>query len=252
MSKNKKERWELGNLEMSHPLQALNPKQKLYIEAVRNNPTVITLGTAGTGKTFIAASIAAEMLIRHRINKIILTRPMVAVGKSAGLLPGTLDEKLEPWFRPLIDVLVDKMGQPAYDCHRKNGNIEFSSFEQMQGRSFHDAFIILDEAQNCTPFELKMFLTRLGENTKTVIDGDIRQTCLKEASGLKTVVEMVNRYKLPLPMFEFNVDEIVRSDQCAMWIGAFEAMEDNLPRLQKSIVSRIQAMLESERQTRAA
>lgn len=222
--KDKQQRWKEKDLIKSKPVLPMNDRQKEYITAIYRNPTVVCLGPAGTGKTYCAASIAAELYLRGTITKIILTRPLIPVGKTAGLLPGTLDEKLEPWFRPITEVLLEKLGEGRYDVARKKLDIEFAPFEQMQGRSFKDAFIMLDEAQNSSPFELKMFLTRLGENTKTVIDGDILQCSLKEGSGLKVLLSMMENQQLPVPLIEFGLDDIVRSGQCRMWIEAFHKM----------------------------
>jgi phosphate starvation-inducible PhoH-like protein len=219
--KTKQDRWKEQQLEKSKPVLPLNDKQKEYIQAIYRSPTVFCLGPAGTGKTYCAAAIAAELYIRGTISKIILTRPMIPVGKSAGLLPGSLDEKLEPWFRPITEVLLEKLGEGKYEIARKNHDIEFAPFEQMQGRSFKNAFIILDEAQNSSPFELKMFLTRLGEGTKTIVDGDVAQCSLKEGSGLRVVLNMIANQLLPVPVIEFCLDDIVRSGQCRMWIEAF-------------------------------
>lgn len=234
----KRKNWKETDLEKSKPLLPLNEKQGIYIKSIYQNPTVVTLGPAGTGKTFIAASIASELFLRGQIDKIILTRPLVSVGKTAGLLPGTLDEKMEPWFRPITDVVRKKLGEGRYEIARKSRAIELAPFEQMQGRSFEDAFIILDEAQNASDFEMKMFLTRLGENTRTVIDGDIKQSSIKENSGLGLIRRMIERFNLPIPVVEFGIADIVRSNQCAMWIEAFTLFETNtvfLPEYEKRI-----------------
>ncbi len=221
-------------------LFAFTPKQGEYISAIDKSATVITLGSAGTGKTFIPTIKAVQMLESNEISKIILTRPLVSVGKTAGLLPGTMDEKLEPWFRPFLDVIIESIGFGKYECHRKNGKIVFAPLEQMQGRSFKDAFIILDEAQNCTSFELKMFLTRLGENCKTVVDGDVRQKSLQEKKcGLAEVIAMIRLYSLPIPIVEFTLEDVVRSDQCAMWISAFESYEHGESHLPAFVQKRI-------------
>lgn len=222
----KKERW-IEQAVRSIRLEPLNQRQKEYMNSIRHYATVVGLGFAGTGKTYISATIACEMLVSGQIDKIIIARPLVSVGTSAGLLPGTLDEKLEPWFRPITDVLRKHLGEGRYETSRKNNIIEFAAFEQMQGRSFEDTFIILTEAQNCSEFELKMFLTRLGDNCKAVVEGDIRQCSLKEGSGLLRVIEMIDTYQLPVPITQFEMQDIVRSDQCLMWIAGFEALSTN-------------------------
>ena len=195
--------------------------QALYIKAIQERDQVFVLGPAGTGKTYIAATQAANMYIRKEIDKIVITRPNVAAGKSIGYFPGTLEEKMMPWVMPVLEVLHWQLGKGAVDTGIKNGNIEIAPFETMRGRSFRDAFVILDEAQNVTPHEIKMFLTRIGENCKVILNGDIFQSDLSETSGLAKAIHMVKKYMLPVPVIEFGVDDIVRSNLCKLWIMAF-------------------------------
>jgi phosphate starvation-inducible PhoH-like protein len=204
------------------PIEAKTDKQQEYIEAIVKNPQTIVMGPAGTGKTYIAAAIAANKLRTNEVKKIILTRPNVPAGRSLGFLPGTMDEKIGPWVIPFTDVILDYLGKEVYGIAMRNKNIEIVPFEVMRGRTFNDAFVILDEAQNTLPSEMKMFLTRIGENTKVVVNGDINQSDLKADSGLKTMIGLVERYKLPVPIVEFSYEDIVRSDICAMWIKAFD------------------------------
>jgi len=202
----------------------LHPKterQSEYIRAINLNPQVISVGCAGTGKTYIAATVAADLLRRKEIKKIILTRPNVAAGKSLGFFKGTMEEKLEPWVAPFTEVLKLHMGPNAYDIARKNNEIEIVPLEVMRGRSFNNAFVVLDEAQNTTIGEIKMFLTRIGEDTTVIINGDVAQTDLKESSGLSKIIHMSKKYGMPIPIIEFGEDDIVRSDICAMWIKSF-------------------------------
>ncbi|MCW2335584.1 phosphate starvation-inducible PhoH-like protein, partial [Rhodoblastus acidophilus] len=202
-------------------LRPLTYIQKEYISAIQSADQVIVLGPAGTGKTFIASTMAADMYDSGKINKIILTRPNVAAGKSIGFFPGDLNEKMAPWMAPVIDVLTKRLGPGVFDTAVRNGNIEVTPFETMRGRSFEDAFVLLDEAQNTSPTEMKMFLTRVGENCKVVINGDIQQSDLRETSGLAKAIHMVKRYMLPIPIVEFTVDDIVRSSLCKLWIEAW-------------------------------
>lgn len=204
------------------PVKAMNEMQQDYIDAINYATQTVVMGPAGTGKTYIASAIAANMLIAGAIDKIILTRPNVPAGRSLGFLPGTMAEKIGPWVIPFTDVIQEYMGREAFECNLKKGNIDIVPFEVMRGRTFNRAFVILDEAQNTTPAEMKMFLTRIGEDTKVVINGDIKQSDLRETSGLKVVIDMVDRQELPVPIVEFSVDDIVRSDICAMWIKAFD------------------------------
>lgn len=198
-----------------------NERQKDYINAIEESNQIIVLGPAGTGKTYIAATKAANMYITKQIDKIIITRPNVAAGKSIGYFPGTLEEKMMPWVMPVLEVLHWHLGKGAVETGIKNGNIEIAPFETMRGRSFTDAFVILDEAQNVTPHEIKMFLTRIGQNCTVILNGDIFQSDLSETSGLSKAIHMVKKYMLPVPVIEFQAEDIVRSDLCKQWIIAF-------------------------------
>src|SRR5210317_2524093 len=155
------------------------------------------------------------------VNKVVITRPHIPVGKDIGFLPGTLEEKAAPWALPVLDVLEKQLGKGVVETALKNGNIEVAPLALMRGRSFEDTFVICDEAQNITFHELKMLLTRVGENTKLVLNGDIMQSDLKEADGLTKVVHLVKKYMLPVPIVEFGVEDIIRSDMTKMWVETF-------------------------------
>jgi phosphate starvation-inducible PhoH-like protein len=156
------------------------------------------------------------------VDKIILTRPNVSVGKDLGYFPGTLEEKFAPWAAPVLDVLNEQLGKGVVETGVKNGNIEMAPLSTMRGRSFHDAFIILDEAQNTTVQEVKMFLTRIGKNCKVVINGDIKQSDIQSQSGLSKIIHLAKKNSMSVPIIEFGVGDIVRSDICKQWIMAFE------------------------------
>lgn len=196
-------------------------RQGDYIKAIEEFDQVIVLGPAGTGKTYIAATVASNLYITKAIDKIIITRPNVAAGKSIGYFPGTLEEKMMPWVMPVLEVLHWNLGKGAVETGIKNGNIEIAPFETMRGRSFQDAFVILDEAQNVTPHEMKMFLTRVGQNCKVILNGDIQQSDLGETSGLSKAIHIAKKHMIPVPVVEFTPDDIVRSDLCKKWIVAF-------------------------------
>lgn len=204
------------------PLTALNDNQKLYIKCLNEHDQVIVCGFSGTGKTYIAATMAANMYAKKLVDKIVLTRPNVSVGKDLGYFPGTLEEKFQPWALPILDVLVEQLGKGVVETAIKNGNIEMAPLSTMRGRSFHDAFIILDEAQNTSIPEIKMFLTRIGKNCKVVVNGDIKQSDINQQSGLSKIIHLAKKYNMPVPVVEFGVDDIVRSDICKQWIMAFE------------------------------
>jgi phosphate starvation-inducible PhoH-like protein len=205
------------------PIKALNPTQADYLAALRSSPQVVVVGPAGTGKTWIAATHAADLYREGRIARIILTRPNVPCGRSLGFFPGSLADKFAPWATPVVEAIKERMGQGMFDVALKRGDIEMVPFEVMRGRSWKEAFVLLDEAQNTTPAEMKMFLTRIGEGCTTVINGDVSQCDLGEASGLRAAIDLIATRNLPVPVIEFGLADIVRSGLCAMWVHAFEA-----------------------------
>ena len=204
------------------PIAALNSTQADYLDALRSSPQVVVLGPAGTGKTWIAATHAADLYRSRQVSKIILTRPNVPCGRSLGFFPGSLEDKFAPWAVPVVDAIKDRIGVAAYQIALKRGDIEMVPFEVMRGRSWKDAFVLLDEAQNTTPAEIKTFLTRVGEDCTVVINGDVSQCDLNEASGLSTILQLIRSRSLPVPVIEFGLADIVRSGICAMWVRAFE------------------------------
>src|SRR5258708_8042709 len=204
------------------PIKALNPTQAEYLDALRTSPQLIVLGPAGTGKTWIAAAHAADLYRQRHISKIIARRPNVPCGRSLGFFPGTLEDKFAPWAAPVVEAIKERIGKAAFEIALKSGDIEMVPFEVMRGRSWKNAFVLFDEAQNATPSEIKTFLTRIGEDCTVVINGDVNQCDLNEASGLRTVIHMIKSQMLPVPVIEFTRDAIVRSGICAMWVRAFD------------------------------
>lgn len=207
------------------PIEPLTAAQASYLAALRSSPQVIVVGPAGTGKTWIAATYAADLYRTRKIARIVLSRPNVPCGRSLGFFPGSLNEKFAPWAAPVIEAIKERIGKAAFDIALKNGDIEMVPFEVMRGRSWKDAFVLLDEAQNTTPAEMKTFLTRVGENCLTVVDGDVSQCDLPAESGLGTAIDLIRTRDLPVPVIEFRREDIVRSGLCAMWVEAFEALE---------------------------
>jgi phosphate starvation-inducible PhoH-like protein len=195
--------------------------QGKYLKALTTAEQVVVFGPSGTGKTYVVASMAASQYYTKQINKIVITRPHVAVGEKLGILPGGLREKCEPWALPVLDILDKHLGKGTVDTGMKNGNIEVAPMAMMRGRSFENAFIICDEAQNITFHELKMLLTRVGEGSKLVLNGDIMQSDLKEADGLTQILALIKKYDMPIPVIEFGVDDIVRSRMTKMWVETF-------------------------------
>ncbi|KMO29215.1 phosphate starvation protein PhoH [Methylobacterium variabile] len=204
------------------PIQPMTARQAEYLEALGSHPQVIVLGPAGTGKTYIAGTRAADLLRQRRVAKVVITRPNVPSGRSLGFFPGSLEEKIAPWVAPLTETMKERMGDGAFEIAVKAGEIEVVPFEVMRGRTFKNCLVILDEAQNTTPAEIKMFLTRIGDDTQVIINGDVSQTDLRETSGLRTVIHLVKSRMMPIPIVEFGLDDIVRSGICAEWVRAFE------------------------------
>lgn len=167
------------------PLKAKTLGQKRYLDAIRQNTITFGVGPAGTGKTYLAVAMAVRAFRAHEVNRIILTRPAVEAGEKLGFLPGDLQNKVDPYLRPLYDALFDMLGAENYQRYVERGNIEVAPLAYMRGRTLDDSFIILDEAQNTTPEQMKMLLTRLGQNSKAVITGDVTQIDLQDKrSGL--------------------------------------------------------------------
>ena len=174
------------------PLKAKTFGQKKYLEAIKNNTITFGVGPAGTGKTYLAVAMAVRAFRAHEINRIILTRPAVEAGEKLGFLPGDLQNKVDPYLRPLYDALFDMLGAENYQRYLERGNIEVAPLAYMRGRTLDDSFIILDEAQNTTPEQMKMLLTRLGQNSKAVITGDVTQIDLQDKkSGLVEAVKVL-------------------------------------------------------------
>ena len=196
-------------------------KQREYLSALQVNDQVICYGPAGTGKTYVAAAYAAGLYDKARISKIVVTRPHVSVGKGLGFLPGDMLEKTIPWAIPVLEVFNRQLGKGKVDSAIRNNNIEIAPLATMRGRSFEESFIIVDEAQNLTVEEAKMLLTRVGDGSRIVLNGDIQQSDLKVSSGLSVITRLAEKYGIPVPIIEFTLDDIVRSDICKQWVTAF-------------------------------
>ena len=206
------------------PTSGILPKtenQSKLITAIQQSKQVLILGPAGTGKTYVTATCAADLYTLKEIDKIVITRPHVTVGKDIGYLPGTLEEKAQPWALPVLDVLTKHLGKGAVDTALKSGNIEVATLALMRGRSFDNAFIIVDEAQNIEVPEIKMLLTRVGEGSTIVLNGDIQQSDLKGTSGLAKIIHLAKKHMLDVPVVEFGIEDIVRSGICAEWVKVF-------------------------------
>ena len=172
------------------PIKSKTMGQKHYVDAIKNNTITFGIGPAGTGKTYLAVAMAVKAFKNKEVSRIILTRPAVEAGEKLGFLPGDLQNKVDPYLRPLYDALYDMFGMETYQRHVEKGSIEIAPLAYMRGRTLDDSFIILDEAQNTTPEQMKMFLTRVGFNSRAIVTGDITQVDLPDGkrSGLRDVM----------------------------------------------------------------
>lgn len=193
------------------PFRPKNDAQKRYVNAIRNHHLTFGIGPAGTGKSYCAGALAAEALESGRIERIILTRPAVEAGENLGFLPGDLDEKFSAYIDAFRDILNERLGAGTVNYNLRHGRIVAAPLAYMRGKTFNqDTFVVLEEAQNTTPEQMKMFLTRIGDDCKVVVNGDIRQSDINGPNGLADAIEKVQG--LPgVHVHEFERDDIVRS-----------------------------------------
>ena len=208
------------------PIKAKTVGQKKYVSLIKKNTLVFGIGPAGTGKTFLAVAMAVSALRRHEISRIILTRPAVEAGERLGYLTGDLQSKIDPYLRPLYDALYETMGAENYLRSVEKGIVEVAPLAYMRGRTLDDCFIILDEAQNTTPEQMKMFLTRLGNNSKAVVTGDLTQTDLPRGnrSGLKEAVSILEGIE-DISIHRFSERDVVRHRLVRQIILAYDKYE---------------------------
>jgi phosphate starvation-inducible protein PhoH and related proteins len=233
-----------GVVSTSKNLQAgkrnVTPKtlnQKLYLEAIEKHDMVFGIGPAGTGKTYLAVSMAVRALLEKKVNRIVLTRPAVEAGERLGFLPGTLQEKIDPYLKPLYDALYDMLDVERVDRHLERGVIEIAPIAFMRGRTLNDSFVILDEAQNTTPEQMKMFLTRIGYNSKAVITGDITQIDLPtgKLSGLIEARNVISGVE-GISIIHFNEKDVVRHPLVQRIVRAYEAYNAQIIAGQQSLL----------------
>ena len=210
------------------PVKPKTLGQKKYIEAIKKNTVTIGVGPAGTGKTYLAVAMAVNAFKAKKINRIILTRPAVEAGEKLGFLPGDLQQKVDPYLRPLYDALFDMLGAENFQRCQERGDIEVAPLAYMRGRTLDDSFIILDEAQNTTSEQMKMFLTRLGFNSKAVVTGDITQIDLPDGkkSGLKEAVKILKNVD-DIAISKFTEKDVVRHRIVQDIIKAYAKYEEN-------------------------
>ncbi len=203
-------------------VKPLNQGQSEYMQSLKDCPCVIAIGCAGTGKTYLASSIAAQDLANREIDTIILSRPNVPTGKSLGAFPGTVEEKMEPWLMSITTTLKRHLGIGFYELALKTGAIQIQPVETIRGRSFDNAILLFDEAQQLEVDEIKAIVTRIGKNSRLVLMGDITQRD-NTGKGLEYIIDLADRHNLPVEVHEFDSDDIVRSDICKAFVKAFEA-----------------------------
>ena len=208
------------------PIKAKTVGQRRYVEAIEKNTVVFGIGPAGTGKTFLAVAMAVKALRDKQVSRIILTRPAIEAGEKLGFLPGDLQSKIDPYLRPLYDAMYEMMGAENYARQLEKGIIEIAPLAYMRGRTLDDCFIILDEAQNATPEQMKMFLTRLGGGSKAIITGDLTQTDLPsgQKSGLSVAVKILAEVE-DIAIHAFTDRDVVRHKLVQRIIQAYEKYE---------------------------
>lgn len=209
------------------PVKPKTLGQKKYVEAIRKNTIVLGAGPAGTGKTYLAVAMAVTAFRAKEVNRIILTRPAVEAGEKLGFLPGDLQQKVDPYLRPLYDALFDMLGAEAFARYQERGSIEVAPLAYMRGRTLDDSFIILDEAQNTTREQMKMFLTRLGFNSKMVVTGDVTQIDLPDGkrSGLTDAIRILRNVP-DISINTFTEKDVVRHKLVQDIIKAYEKNEE--------------------------
>ena len=206
------------------PLVPQTEAQRCFLSSLRSNTLTIVRGSAGAGKTYVALSYAAELLRDHEIERIILTRPLIGVDgeeSKIGALPGTLQEKLQFWAMPMVDVLIERLGKGAFDYFLQHDKIRIVPLAYLRGSSFNDCFIHCTEAQNTSPSQIKMLLTRVGENAQVVLDGDPQQSDLKKLSGLEDACARLEDM-VDVGVVTFTRDDVVRSGFCQNVLARYE------------------------------
>jgi phosphate starvation-inducible PhoH-like protein len=203
-------------------IEPMNGKQERLLQAIRNYPITVTIGSAGTGKTYCSTSQIANLFLSGKYEKIVLSRSNVGTGKSIGAFPGTVQDKMAPWLLPITSVLEKNFGMGFYKYLTSKNVIEVQPLETIRGRSYENSLVIVDECQNLTLEELKAITTRLGENSKMVLCGDPAQSDTSNGSGVLRLVELCHRNNIDIPIIRFTSDDVVRSDIVGRLVKMFE------------------------------
>lgn len=215
-----------NNQRSREPLVALNDKQQEYINSIIEYPVVICTGVLGSSKTYIPSVMAADWLLQKKIDKVVIARPAEGAGKSVGFFKGDINQKLSVWCAPILDTLKKRIGQGHYEEFLEHGKIELLPLEAVKGRSWDDCVILIDEAEDLDPVVAKSLVTRHGQNTKTIISGDVKQKDIRSHSGLDVLLFLSKKYNLPVKHIDFDSwDYCVRSDEAKAWGKAFEDYE---------------------------
>ena len=193
-------------------IQPKNATQNYLLESIENNTMTVCIGPAGTGKTYCTGMKAAQLYLKGKHSKIIITRPNVSTGRSLGFFKGSVEEKMTPWLKPILNVLQQGLGTGRFECDMRQGSIEVQPLETIRGNSFEDCIIICDESQNLNMEEIKAMTTRVGENSKLIMLGDPNQSDVKNGNDLQRFVDMCVKHNVPCPVVRFTLDDVVRSD----------------------------------------
>lgn len=204
--------------------------QSLYMESLREQPLTIGTGPAGSGKSFLSIAIALEKLLANDVSKIVLTRPVCEAGENLGFLPGTFEEKIAPYLRPLLDAIDDLVGPTMAKKLLESGKIEFAPLAYMRGRTFNNCYVILDEAQNTTPEQMKLFVTRIGEYSQFVVNGDVSQSDLRglPESGLEFIVRKMRGRSNKISVIEMSHSDIQRSEILKVILTHMESPDEKV------------------------
>lgn len=225
MGKRKSAKFEEERNVKAKPIIAKSDGQVPYLKSLRSNALVAATGSAGVGKTYIAAAWAANRLIQGSVDNVVLSRPYVAMGRSSGFFPGTVEEKLEPYLRPILNVLKDRLTENDYNSRVRAKRISIQPMEAIRGMSFENCVLIIDEAQNTTVDEMKSIVTRIGENCQVILCGDPDQTDIKGKNGLDFICEVIQNYGIQsAKVVTFQSKDIVRSGITKQFVEVFDAL----------------------------